>query len=196
MSKKNSNKPRQMDFAHAMRYLSQLVDERSDTKFLENSKQITGPLTSLKMRVEVLEDLLMEKLGETEDSLAERVFIRAEKAQGLQQIDEPVKLGSVVSIKVKEELAGEESPNNVMSAALMVVGRNEIHPSIDTMLIGAKAGDTKSAVLPHPKEPTQSLKVTVFLARVFKGPEIVKNEEAKSNETPSAPSSEPQAAQS
>lgn len=190
MGKTKSNKPRQMDFASAVQYLTGITDQRSDQKFLENSKQFTAPLASLRTRVEVLEDLLMEKFGETEISLAERVLGRVEKQQGFQQVDEPAKLGSIVRIKVKEELVDKESPNNPMEDAFMVVGQNQIHSSVDELLLGASAGDTKSTSVPNPKDATQLIKVTVFLAKVFKGRETP-NEEVKT-ETAATPEAAPQ----
>lgn len=192
---KKESKPRPMNFADAVKYLSQITDERSDMKFLENSKQFTAPLASLRTRVEVLEDLLMEKFDETEASLAERVLLRIEKGHGFVQVDEPAKLGSIVRVKIKEELSGTESPANPLTDAFMVIGKNQIHKSVDKMLIGANVGETKTELLPNPKDPNQFLRITVFLARVFKGAEVVQNEEVKS-ETPLAPASEPQAAQS
>lgn len=190
---KKQPKARQMNFNDAVKYLMQITDERSDQKFLENSKQMTMPLASLKARVEVIEDLLMEKLGETEASLAERVLIRVEKGQGFVQVDEPAKLGSIVRIKIKEELSGTESPINPMTDAFMVVGKNQIHEAVDKMLIGAKAGDTNSELLPSPKDPNQLLRITVFLARVFKGQEVIQNEVPKQEDnTSSGPQAEDQ----
>src|ERR1700675_3811103 len=110
MSKTKNKQPRQMDFSSAVQYLMKITDERSDQKFLENSKQFTAPLASLRTRVEVLEDLMFEKLGETKASLSERVLTRIEKQQGFVQVDEPAKLGSIVRVKVKEEISGTESP--------------------------------------------------------------------------------------
>lgn len=183
-----------MNFADAVKYLSQVTDERADRKFLENSKQFTMPLASLRARLEVLEDLVMEKFGETEASLGERVLTRVEKQQGFQLVDEPAKLGSIVRIKIKEEKSGAESPNTPMEDAFAVVGQMQIHKEVDQLLIGMKAGDTRDALVSNPQDPAQQARITIFLARVFKGREEPKNEEVKTEAAPT-PETTPQAPQ-
>jgi len=82
MGTQSKSKKRQMNFSDALKALS----ENLDTKFLENTGQFTQLMSSFKLRLEVLEDLLMEKFQETEDSFKERLLLRVEKNQGFQEV--------------------------------------------------------------------------------------------------------------
>lgn len=173
---KTKSQPRQMNFANAIQHILRITDERSDQKFLENSKQFTMPLASLKARIAALEELAMDKLGETPESLDERVLVSVERAQGFVQVDEPVKLGSIVRIKIKEERHGTESPANPMQDAFTVVGQMQIHKDVDQLLIGMKVGETRDILITNPKNDKEQIRITVFLSRVFKGKDLPANE--------------------
>lgn len=177
-SKSKKGQRRQVDFASGMRILSDSMDE----KFLQNSQHFTKGLATMKVRLEALEDLLMEKLGETEASLQERTLTRVEKMQGFQQVNTPVQKGSVIRIKVKEEEVGKESPTTPMQDAFMAVGHNQIHAALDELLLGANAGETKEVIVPDSKNVAVQVKITATVIRVFKGDEVAN--ESKSETAP------------
>lgn len=176
--KSKKQKPRQVDFSSGMRILSQSMDE----KFLQNTQHFTKGLASMRVRLETLEDLLIEKLGETEASIQERVLLRIEKMQGFEPVDTPVKLGSVVRIKVKEEAVGSESPTNPMSDQFMAVGHNQINAALDELLIGATIGETRNVTLPDPNNVAVQRKITATVIRIFRGDEV--SNESKSEALP------------
>lgn len=165
MGSKSKQKHRTVDFGGAIRQLSDIMDQ----KFIQNTQHFTQSISSLRVRLEVLEDLLMEKLGETEASLTERVLLRIEKMQGFQLVDTPVQKGSVIRVKVKEEVVGQEQPNNPLQDAFMCVGHNQINAAIDTLVVGAVPGQTLEVVLPDPDNAELKRKITVTVIRVFKG---------------------------
>jgi len=178
MGTQSKTEKRQVNFKDAMKLLSDSMDE----KFLQTSQHFTQLLSSFKLRLEVLEDLLMEKLGETEDSLKERLLLRVEKLQGFEEVDTEVKVGSIIRIKVKEEIVGQESPATPMQDSFMCVGHNQINSNIDVLVKGAKAGETREVTIPNPNQPEELRKLTVLVVRVFKG-----NEKPESVVTPENP---------
>jgi len=174
-NKSKAGKRRTVDFASGMQILSQMMDE----KFMQNSKHFTQGLSTMKIRLEVLEDLLMEKLGETEASIAERALLRIEKMQGFEVVNTPVKKGSVIRIRLKEEVVGNESPTAPMQDAFMAVGHNQINAALDELVIGATVGETRDITLPDPDNAAVQRKLTVILMRIFKGDETLnENQEA------------------
>jgi len=171
MGSKSKKKKQQMNFSDAVKYLSDLQDQ----KHLEYTKHFTQTLSTMKVRLEALEDVVLEKLGETEDSIKERMMLRVEKMQGFNESTNDVLTGSVIRIKVKEEIVGQESPTNPMQDAYMVVGSNQINPAIDIAVLGAKLGETKELILDDPTNAEIKRKVTVTVLKIFKGEET-KNE--------------------
>lgn len=167
-SKSKKGGKRQVDFSSGIKILSEMMDE----KFLQNSQHFTKGLSTMKVRLEALEDLLMEKFGETEASLQERIFTRIEKMQGFQAVETPVQKGSVIRIKVKEEVIGSESPTNPMTDAFMAVGHNQINAALDTLLVGAIVGETRDVTLPDPNNVAIQRKLTATIIRIFKGDEV------------------------
>ena len=168
-TKSKVKRPRQVDFASGMRMLSDM----SDQKVLEYTKQFTSNLASFKVRMEALEDLLIEKLGETQDSFQERVMLRVEKNFGYEPVDTEVKKGSIVRLKIKEEELGKESNDTPMDNQYICVGHNQLDKTghIDTLVVGAKAGETRDITLPDPNNETVQRKLTVIISKVFKGEE-------------------------
>jgi len=154
---------RQVNFADAVKNLSEAMDE----KFLQNTKHFTQALASFKLRLEVLEDLLMEKLDETEESFKNRLLTRVEKAQGFQEVTTEVVRGSVIRIKVKEEVVGQESPETPLTDSFMCVGHNQINSNIDVLVLGAKAGEIRTVDVPNPNKPEEMRKLTVVVVKVF-----------------------------
>ena len=184
-SKSKIGKRRQVDFSSGVKMLS----EMADAKQLEYTKQFTQNLASMRVRLEAYEDILIEKLGETETSLQERVMLRVEKNLGYEPVTTPVQKGSVVRIKIKEEVLGKESPETPMNHQYVCVGHNQIHECVDTLVLGAQIGETRDVTLPDPKDETIQRKITVFVSKIFKG-------EESQNETQAEPVQEtPQAAQ-
>lgn len=176
MGSKSKGKRQQMNFSDAVRYLSDLQDQKQ----LQYTKDFTQTLSTMKLRLEALEDILLEKLNETEDSLKERVFTRIEKNQGFVPVDTDIQMGSILRIQVKEEVVGQESPTNPMQDAFMVVGRNQVNPAVDTLVIGAKLGETRDVVLDDPTNAEIKRKLTVTILKVFRGEESIN--ETKTNE--------------
>lgn len=178
MGSKSKGRSQVMNFSDAVRNLKITIDERVDTKILEVSKQFTNPIASIRTRTEVLEDIIKEKFGETDESLGERVVDRIEKNQGFIEVKAPAKLTSIVRVRIKEEDVGKESPATLMQDAFMVVGEKQIHEEVDKLLLGMNAGETKDVVVADLQDATKSVRITVFLARVFKGREEASNEKA------------------
>lgn len=181
-TKSKGGRGRQVDFTGAVKMLS----EMADTKQLDYTKQFTTTLSAIKLRMETLEDLLIEKLNETQDSFNERVMLRVEKNYGYVTVDTPVKKGSMVRIKVKEEVLGKESPDAEMETQYICVGHNQLHSSIDTLIVGAVVGETRDIILPDPKNATVQRKLTVLVSKVFKGEESKYETAETVQETPKA----------
>lgn len=186
-SKSKIGKRRQVDFSSGIKMLSEL----SDQKQLQYTKEFTTNLASIKVRMEALEDILIDKLGITEALIEDHIMLRVEKNFGYKEVDTEVKKGSIVRLKIKEEIVGKESPDTPMDNQYICVGHNQIHAAIDTLVIGAKAGDTRDVTLPDPKDAAVQRKLTVSVTKVFKG------EEAKYETPESVPETQetPQAAQ-
>ena len=168
-SKSKNKRPRQVDFASGMRMLSDM----SDQKVLQYTKEFTSNLASIKVRIEALEDLIIEKLGETQDSFQERVMLRVEKNFGYEPVDTEIKKGSIVRLKIKEEEVGKESDSNPMDNQYICVGHNQLDKTghIDDLVVGARAGETRNVTLPDPKDANIQRKITVLISKVFKGEE-------------------------
>ena len=156
---------RQVNFTDGIKLLSESMDQ----KFLDHTGKFTQLMSSFKLRLEVLEDLLIDKLGITEDVLKDRLLVRVEKNQGFQEVSTPVERNSIVRIKVKEEVVGQESSDNPLVDSFMVVGHNQINSNIDVLLIGALAGETREVTVPNPKNPEELRKLTVVVCKVFQG---------------------------
>lgn len=186
-SKSKGKKRRDVDFSSGIRILSDMMDQKQ----LEYTKNFTSTLGSMKLRVQVLEELLKEKFGETEESLQERTFLKIESEQGFQQVDTEVVKGSVLRVKVKEEEVGKESPTNPMQDAYMCVGHNQINAAVDTLVIGAKPGETRDVTLPDPKNVEVQRKITITVLKIFKGEESVN--ETQENQAEEAVSNSEQA---
>lgn len=165
---KSKGKPRQMNFSDSLKYLSDMMDQKQ----VEYSKHFAQALSSMRVRLEALEDVIMEKNGETEASLNERVLLRVAKMQGFQEVDTPVQKGSVVRLKIKEEVIGSESPTTPMQDAFMAVGHNQINAAIDEKIIGATVGQTLDITLPDPQNAAVQRKITFIVMKVFKGDEV------------------------
>ena len=173
MGTKSKGKRRSVDFSGGMKMLSESMDQ----KLLQNTHHFTQALSALKVRLDVAEDLLKDKLGETDESLNQRAMLVVEKSQGFVEIDSDVLLGSVIRIKVKEEVVGSESPTTHMEDAYIVVGKGQVHSSVDTLVIGAKLGETRDVIVDDPKDSTKKYRITVQVMKVFKGQET--NSEAQ-----------------
>ena len=167
MGTQSKRKPRQLNFSDAIKTLSEMMDQ----KFIQNTQHFTQSLASMRVRLEALEDVIMEKLGETEESLKERVLERVARMQGFQEVSTPVQKGSVVRLKIKEEEVGKETPTTPWQDAFMVVGHNQINTAIDTDIVGTKLGETKTLTLPDPENANVQRRITYFVAKVFQGDE-------------------------
>lgn len=184
MGTKSKGKARQVDFSGGMKMLSEMMDR----KFIENTRHFTQSVSSLRVRLEAIEDLVMEKFGETEASLTERTLLRIEKMQGFEEVTTPVQKGSVIRIKLKEEVVGKESESTPLQDAFMAVGHNQINAAIDTLAIGAVAGQTLDVTLPDPDDSNIQRKITFTVMKVFKGDEtnetqVVQEEQAPAENT-------------
>ena len=162
---------RQINFTSALKILG----EQMDQKFLLNTQHFTQALSSLRVRLEALEDIIMLKLGVTEAELNEQSLLRIERMQNFQPITEEgamVKRGSVVRVKVKEELVGSESPTAPMQDAFMHVGTGQVNPALDDLIVGSLVGETRDVTLPDPKDSNIQRKLTITVVKLFKGDEI------------------------
>lgn len=184
MGTKSKGKRRTVDFMGGMKMLS----EMQDAKVLEYTKNFTQALSALKVRLDVAEDLLKEKLGETEESLNQRAMLVVEKSQGFVEVDNDVLKGSVIRIKAKEEAVGSESPTTQMQDAYIVVGKGQVHPSVDTLVVGAKLGETRDVIVDDPKDSTKKFRITVQVMKVFKGEESSSESQAEQNDQAQAQS--------
>jgi hypothetical protein len=176
--KSRTGKRREVNFSDAVKLLSEQVDQ----KLMIGMQQSTQIMSSLKLRLEVLETLLTEKLGETEESLKERLILQVEKNQGFVETENPVRKGSIIRLKVKEEVVGKEVPNLPMQDSFMFVGHGQISPHVDELVIGMNVGETRDVVLPDPKDANVQRRITAMVVKVYRGEEV--------NETP-APQAEP-----
>lgn len=175
MGTKSKGKRRSVDFSGGMKMLS----EMSDQKVLEYTKNFTGALSALKVRLDVVEDLLKEKFGETEQSLNERAMLVVEKNQGFVESDNDVLQGSVLRLKAKEEIVGQETPTTRWEDAYIVVGRGQVHPSVDALVIGAKLGETRDVIVDDPKDSTKKYRLTIQVMKIFKGEEATSEAQAE-----------------
>jgi len=164
----SKQKKRSVDFSSAIRMLSDMQDQ----KVINYTEKFTTTLSSLKIRLEALEDLVMSKLGISEDEMNESALVRVERQQEFKEVDTPVVAGSIVRVKVKEELEGNESDANKGQDSFMAVGHNQINAAIDVMILGASKGETRKCVLPDPSKPEVSRVITATVVKVFQGQEV------------------------
>lgn len=182
MGTNSKQQKRQINFKDAIQVLS----EQMDQKLMITMQQSTQIMSSLKLRLEVLEDLLQEKFGETEESLKERLLLRVEKNQGFSETDNPVRKGSIVRIKLKEEVVGKEYPALPMQDSFMCVGHNQISPHIDELIIGQNVGETRDIVLPDPNDANIQRRLTVLVVKVYRGEEVDEAPTPQTEPTPEA----------
>lgn len=173
-SKSKKGTKRQMNFSDSLKYLSDLQDQ----KHLEYTKHFTQTLASLKVRIEAVEEVLIEKLGETDETLKNRLLTRVERAQGFQEVTTPVQKGSIIRVKVKEEVIGSESDSTPMQDAFMCVGHNQINANLDALLLGALTGETRDITLPDPSSVAIQRKLTATVVKIFKGEESLNEAQA------------------
>ena len=183
MGTQSKRKHRPVDFSGGLKMLSDSIDQ----KLMANMHHITTALSQAQVRIETLEDLLMEKLGETEASLKERVLLRVEKKQGFEEVTTPVVKGSVVRIKAKESDAKDTLAAVPYEDAFMVVGHNQIHADVDAAAIGMKAGESKDLILTQGDKTSY---VTFMVAKVFRGEESQVKEAVQEEVAPVAAQSQ------
>lgn len=176
MGTKSKSKRRTVDFSSGMKIISEMADQ----KVVEYTKHFTQALSAMKVRLDVTEDLLKEKLGETEESLNQRAMLLVERTQGFVEVDNDVLSGSIIRIKAKEEEVGKESTTTRLEDAYIVVGRGQVHPAVDTLVLGAKVGETRYIIVPDNQDPSKQVRITIQVMKVFKGEES--NSEAQTEE--------------
>jgi hypothetical protein len=184
MGSKSKGKHRPVDFSSGIKMLSDMQDRKQ----LEYTNNFTTTLSALKTRMEALEQILIDKLGLTEEAINDQVLLKVERNYGFQEVENDVKKGSNILIKVKEEIVGKESDTTPMDNQYIQVGANQLTKGgeIDNLVIGAKKGETRTVVVPNPNN-TDQRKLTVTVVKVFKGNEA-------QYETPEVVPEEPQAA--
>ena len=97
-------------------------------------------LSSMKMRLDALENLLLAKKEVTSTSLQEALWNVQETLFGIAPTDAPAELGCGVRLRVKEEKIGEETDAEPATESYVVLGQGEITPDVQNALLGAKAG--------------------------------------------------------
>lgn len=171
MGTKSKGKHRPVDFSGGLKMLSESIDK----KLMANMHHISNALSQTQMRIEALEDIILEKMGETEASLKERVLTRIEKKQGFEEVNTPVVKGSVVRIKAKEAETQDALASTPYEDAFMVVGHAQVHADIDANIIGMNIGESKDLTLTSGDKTSY---VTFTVAKVFRGEESQKQEVA------------------
>jgi len=101
-------------------------------------------LSSMKMRLDALENLLLAKKEVTSTSLQEALWNVQETLFGIAPTDAPAELGCGVRLRVKEEKIGEETDAEPATESYVVLGQGEITPDVQNALLGAKAGEIKT----------------------------------------------------
>ena len=165
--KKNDNQ-RFMNFNNAVLNLKANNDYAIDQKFVQITQQFTTTLSAMQHKLTVLEDVLKNKglLGESE--LKEAGLVRLEKLQGFIVEDGPADIGNPLKVSLKEEEVGKEKADEPMTDAFMIVGNKDVHEAIDTLVVGAKAGETREVILDDPDNKDIKRKITVVVNKVYK----------------------------
>jgi len=109
--------------------------------------------------MDMITDVLIEKLDETEDSLEQRLADKEDKILGLTKSDEPAKAGDHVRFKVKD-LADKDAKFKRLMVKQLASEKPEIHKDFEEALIGLTTGDSKTVTVKiEDKDYTYEVKV-------------------------------------
>ena len=138
-------------------------------------------LSSMKMRLDALESVLIKKNLLTSEDLKLALWETQETLFGLTVFDGVAANGNGLRIRVKEEEVGKETDAEPNTESYVILGTNEVSKEIDEVLQGAKAGDTKTLTMEdtrtEPKEGETRPKylITIKVDRVYTKKEDAKN---------------------
>lgn len=136
-------------------------------------------LSSMKMRLDALENLFLQGKAVTRDTLKEALWEVQETLFGLTLHDGGAGTGNGIRLRVKEEEIGKETDAEPVTESYAVLGQQEFPKAIEAALLGAKAGETKYAEMDDDKTPlkegevAKKYKITLVIDRVYKTKETV-----------------------
>jgi hypothetical protein len=166
--KKQNDQQRFMNFNSAVLNLKANNDHAIDQKMLQITQQFTSTLSGMQHKLAILEEVLKAKGGVTEQDLKDASLARLEKLQNFIQSDEAAEEGSPIKVSLKEEEVGKEKADEDFRDSFMIVGRKDVHPAIDDLVKGAKAGEKLEVVLPDPDNKEVQRRLTVIVDKVYK----------------------------
>lgn len=140
------------------------------------ARQQLAATAGMLTRLSVLEELAKDKLGETDDSLAERVAVREDDALRLVASTEPAKEGDMVRVSLRGGVEGDVQNGEFVRAVLRKLATEpmQFHPELEKGIVGMSTGETKTITIEgspiHSTDPEQDGKAKtpnlVFEVRV------------------------------
>lgn len=131
-------------------------------------------LSSMKMRLDALERLLLTNTPVTLESIKQALWEVQETLFGLEVHDGTAGVGNGIRLRVKEEKVGEETDAAPTTESYAVLGEKEFPKPIEEALLGVKAGDVKVVEVEDDKaevkegESKPKYKITIAIDRVYK----------------------------
>lgn len=125
-------------------------------------------------RVRNLEQIMIDKLGFTAESLANQIADIEDKAEGLTRVD-TVELGDIVRLEIKTKAKTDAEFQGDSKIQLRDAGSGgTLGPELEAPIVGMKELETKQIEFGEGKE----MLAEVFVHRIARKPKEVKNEPA------------------
>jgi hypothetical protein len=135
-------------------YIDEVMQDASQQilqRLAQAQMQMAAPI---QVRLTVLEKIVMEKLGETKESLAERVLQVEDEATGHVKVEDGAQVGDQLRtigwVKVEEQ----ENYNAPMELTIHSLGKSprpevpfQTYKELEEGLVGIKAGETREIVV-------------------------------------------------
>jgi len=139
-------------------------------------------LSSFKMRLDALENLLLAQTPVTLESLKQALWEIQETLFELKVHDGTAGAGNGIRLRVKEEVVGQETDAPPSTESYAVLGEKSFPPEIEAALLGCKAGEVKVVEIEDAKaevkegEAKPRYKITIAIDRVYEPKSNVKDE--------------------
>lgn len=128
-------------------------------------------LSSMKMRLDALENFVVKKGLATDADLKEALWNVQETLFGLTTHEGTAGVGNGLRLRVKEEEIGKETDALPAQESYVVLGDGQLPKNIEDTILGISAGETRSLEVDAPATDTQpaaKYKITLTADRVYK----------------------------
>ncbi len=159
-------------------YIEQLVSNESEN--IKNS--INQTLRTMFSRIVVMERVLMEKFGYSQEDLANLVSSVEDEHEGLTEVTDEVKLNDVVRFEIKTKTVDAEEYQGSSRMRTTKTGTGEsLGKEIEGQILGMKKGETKDFQINPKKDVTVRVTINKVSRRLEK--QRIKPENTNENKT-------------